>query len=87
MLNGPPPAAEAIEDVRRLEEIHAVLEDGAEATERLYQLPLHTLTGGKQVHDADTVATMLAHGAMRLLPFNTADVRRFTPRIELVTAV
>ena len=40
--------------------------------------------GGKQVHDANIVATMLAHGETRLLTFNTADFRRLVPLIEVV---
>ena len=41
--------------------------------------------GGKQVHDANIVATMLANGVTPLLTFNAADFRRFGSRIELVT--
>lgn len=40
--------------------------------------------GGKQVHDANIVATMLAHGTRRLPTFNTADFRRHGDRIEFV---
>ena len=40
--------------------------------------------GGKQVHDANIVATMLAHGERRLLTFNVKDFRRFGQRVELV---
>ena len=39
---------------------------------------------GKQVHDANIVATMLAAGERRLLTFNTADFRRYRDRLELV---
>jgi predicted nucleic acid-binding protein len=40
--------------------------------------------GGRQVHDANIVATMLAHGETRLLTFNEADFRRFSSVIEIV---
>jgi predicted nucleic acid-binding protein len=40
--------------------------------------------GGRQVHDANIVATMLAHGETRLLTFNDADFRRFSSVIEVV---
>ena len=43
-----------------------------------------TLVGGKQVHDANIVATMLARGVTRLLTFNAADFRRFEPLVELI---
>ena len=39
---------------------------------------------GRQVHDANIVATMVAHGERRLLTFNAADFRRYGDRIELV---
>ena len=32
--------------------------------------------GGRQIHDANIVATMLAYGELRLLTFNVADSRR-----------
>jgi predicted nucleic acid-binding protein len=38
----------------------------------------------RQVHDANIVATMLAHGERRLLTFNDAVFRRFAPLIEVV---
>jgi len=40
-------------------------------------------TRGKQVHDANLVATMLVHGVTRLLTFNVADFRRFGAVIAL----
>ena len=40
--------------------------------------------GGKQVHDANIVATMLAYGERRLLTFNIRDFRRFAAHIEVV---
>ncbi len=36
------------------------------------------------MHDANIVATMLAHGETRLLTFNGADFRRFASLIEVV---
>ena len=39
---------------------------------------------GKQVHDANIAATMLAYGERRLLTLNERDFRRFGDRLELV---
>ena len=39
--------------------------------------------GGRQVHDANIVATMLAHGERRLLTLNARGFRRYGDRIEL----
>jgi predicted nucleic acid-binding protein len=41
-------------------------------------------TGGKQIHDANIVATMLAHGIPRLLTHNVGDFRRFSTLIEIL---
>ena len=40
--------------------------------------------GGKQIHNANIVATMLAYGERKLLTLNAADFRRYEDRIELV---
>jgi hypothetical protein len=39
---------------------------------------------GRQVHDANAVATMVTHGERRLLTFNTGDFQHFGALIELV---
>jgi predicted nucleic acid-binding protein len=62
----------------------AILEDGPLVWDELMALTRRFAFGGKQVHDANIVATMLAHGETRLLTFNTADFRRFAGVIEVV---
>jgi hypothetical protein len=39
---------------------------------------------GRQIHDANIAATMIAHGERRLLTFNAGDFQRFGTLIELV---
>ena len=75
---------EALEDANRLIGSFEILEDGAAVTESLIALCREVSVGGSQIHDANIVATMLAHGERRLLTFNTADFRRYGDRIELV---
>ena len=53
-------------------------------TENLLALCREISVGGQQIHDANIVATMLAHGERRLLTFNISDFRRFEDRIELM---
>lgn len=76
--------SEALEDVARLAASFQVLEDGPVVTDWLMFLCRQVLVGGKQIHDANIVATMLAHEEQRLLTFNVADFRRFADRIQLV---
>ena len=75
---------DALTDVERLVAAFEVLEDGPVVTDRLVSLCRQVPVGGKQIHDANIVATMLAYGERRLLTFNTNDFRRYGGRIELV---
>lgn len=61
-----------------------VLEDKPAVWEQLVGLCRRVPFGGRQVHDANVVATMLAYGERRLLTFNDADFRRFVDDIDLV---
>jgi predicted nucleic acid-binding protein len=83
---GVPPMtrSEAAAAVESFLAVYAIAEDGPEATAQLLTLLRAVPMGGKQVHDANIVATMLAHGITRLLTFNAADFRRFEPLIALL---
>ena len=75
---------DAMDDARRLLGGFEILEDGPVVTESLIALCREVPAGGAQIHDANIVATMLAHGESRLLTFNVSDFRRYGDRIELV---
>ena len=75
---------EALDDVSRLIGSFQILEDGPLVTDLLVELCREVPVGGRQIHDANIVATMLARGERRLLTFNAADFRRYGDRIELV---
>ena len=74
----------ALAQAAELEAKFEILEDGPQVADRLGMLCREVPLGGKQIHDANIVATMLAHGERRLLTFNAADFRRYGARIELV---
>jgi len=76
--------AAAIADVERFRTGFNVVEDSPETFDRLLQLLAGHPGGGKQVHDANLVATMLGHGIMRVLTYNEADLRRFDGLIEII---
>ena len=75
---------DALDDVSRLIGSFEILEDVPVVTESLVGLCRETPAGGRQIHDANIVATMLTHGERRLLTFNVSDFRRYGDRIELV---
>ena len=81
----PIPREVALDDVERLVAAYEILEDGPVVTDRLVSLCREVPMGGRQIHDANIVATMLAYGERRLLTFNPADFRRYGSRIELVS--
>ena len=74
------------DDVSRMIGSFEILEDGPVVTESLVALCREIPVGGRQIHDANIVATMLTHGERRLLTFNTADFRRYGDLIELVSS-
>ena len=76
--------AEATADTVSFMQRFTVLDDGPQVWNRLMVLSQRFTFGGKKVHDANIVATMLAHGETRLLTFNVADFRRFDTLIEVV---
>ena len=75
---------DVLDDVSRLIGSFEILEDGPVVTESLVGLCREIPAGGRQIHDANIVATMLAHGERRLLTLNVSDFRRYGGRIELV---
>jgi predicted nucleic acid-binding protein len=76
-------AAQAASAVAALAEGFEILEDRPAVWDALLNLCRTIEFGGKQVHDASIVATMLAHGETRLLTFNIADFVRFKNLVDL----
>lgn len=61
-----------------------VLDDNAQVMETLWSLFASTSFAGKQVHDANIVATMFSYGLDTLATANTSDFVRFTPNLKLI---
>ena len=76
---------EVLEDVERLAANFQVLEDGPLVTEALVALCREAPAAGRQIHDANIVATMRIHGVRQLLTFNVADFRRYGDTIEVLS--
>jgi predicted nucleic acid-binding protein len=76
--------SEAISDTLVFTQRFSILEDGPPVWQQLTELGRRYSFGGRQVHDANIVATMLAHGERRLLTFNDPDFQRFNDVIEIV---
>ena len=86
-LTDPIPVASLAEDVRTFSAQLRIAADGPAVIEHLLDLLTTVTVGGKQVHDANIVATMQVHGITRLLTHNVAGFRRFAAEIDLVPLV
>jgi len=80
----PRPITTVIDRVRFFQNRFRVAEDNFAVTEQLLTLMEQVVIGGKQVHDASIVATMLAYGIPSLLTDNTDDFTRFSGIITVL---
>jgi predicted nucleic acid-binding protein len=80
-----PPLAPAVlvKEVNAFQAQFIMAEDDARITTNLLALLTSIPIGGKQVHDANIVATMQRHGIRRLLTHNTSDFARFASLISV----
>ena len=72
-----------IERIRYFEERFQVADDTASVTGQLLKLMENFKVGGKQVHDANIVATMLVYDISCLLTHNAKDFQRFGELIKI----
>lgn len=86
-LTAPVSMTTLIADVQSFESRFFIAEDGPGVTSHLLNLLGSVACGGKQVHDANIVATMLAHGMSKLLTHHVADFKRFAAHITVIPLV
>lgn len=77
--------ADAVSNVRAIRERTVFLAEDTRAADRLLQLLSDVDCGGKQVHDANVVATVLAHGVGMVVTMNVADFARFEQYVSVVS--
>jgi hypothetical protein len=70
--------------VRLLQELFPIAEDEAAVTTYLLTLLRQIPMGGRQIYDANFVATMRQYQITHLLTHNVADFARFQPLITIV---
>ncbi len=87
VVTAPVPMAALIADVGTFAARFSIAEDGPSVTMHLLNLLGTIPCGGKQVHDANIVATMRAHGIPNLLTYNIADFQRFSGHITIIPLV
>jgi len=82
----PIPWSTILENCSRFQQMFTVLSEGQETVSRLRELLNTVPAAGKQVHDANIVATMLVYGVSVLLTHNAADFARYARFIDLLSA-
>jgi predicted nucleic acid-binding protein len=78
------PLPKILENVRVFRNEFTVLEDRPFVLDALIDILQKTTVAGKQVHDANIVATMQVHEVHHLLTHNTADFERFSSFITIL---
>ncbi|HEX5414091.1 MAG TPA: PIN domain-containing protein [Chloroflexota bacterium] len=76
--------AQLVGAVRRFIQQFQVADDGPHVTEELLKLINQYAVGGRQIHDANIVATMRAYRVSTLLTHNEDDFSRFLDLIEIL---
>lgn len=71
--------------LRTMRTVFNTADETEAVTTQLLALMKAVPTGGKQVHDANVVATMLAYGIDTLLTTNVEDMKRFAGRITILS--
>ena len=73
--------------VQAFENWFQIAAEDAQVTGLLLELVENPGAQGKQVHDANIVATMRRHRITRLLTHNGSDFRRFSPWVTVVPLI
>ncbi|MBO0803857.1 MAG: type II toxin-antitoxin system VapC family toxin [Nocardiopsaceae bacterium] len=76
--------ADALGNVRAIRERTTLLAEDARVADRLLRLLDDVPCGGRQVHDANVVATMLTHGIGAVVTMNLNDFGRFGQFVSLI---
>jgi predicted nucleic acid-binding protein len=80
---GNAPMSDIVDRAHTIESRCRVAEEGPDVAHQLNALLAEGDTRGKQIHDANIVATMLAHGIRTLLTDNVADFARWGHLIDV----
>ncbi|MBK8023275.1 MAG: type II toxin-antitoxin system VapC family toxin [Chloroflexi bacterium] len=81
----PPTAKEVVARARALSTLLEVADEPQQVTENLFRLIETIPMGGKQVYDANIVATMQAYDIRYIFTLNPSDFHRFSDYIHVIT--
>ncbi|KAB2902364.1 MAG: PIN domain-containing protein [Anaerolineae bacterium] len=84
-LSIPLTIAQAVQEIEAIKPLFRIADETALVRDKLLGLLTQYPTQGKQVHDANIVATMLAYDLDTLLTLNVDDFKRFEDQIEIIS--
>ncbi|HZS46497.1 MAG TPA: type II toxin-antitoxin system VapC family toxin [Blastocatellia bacterium] len=87
VVTGNIPIVSLTNDVRSFAMRFNVAEDSSQTTVKWLSLIEQIPTAGKQVHDANIVATMLTNGIQELLTHNVSDFVRFAGLVTVTPLI
>jgi len=82
----PQPAKVVVERVQYFEKHFFIADDTARVTANLLKLPETIPVGGKQIHDANIVATAQAFDIAQLITLNISDFQRFDKHLIITSS-
>lgn len=83
-LKEPLPIDKVIEHINMIAPLFIIADETSAVRNKLLELLRTHPTTGKQVHDANIVATMLVSGVDKLLTLNIDDMKRFADQITII---
>ena len=76
---------QVVHEIEAMKPLFQIADETAAVRDGLLELLQQYPTQGKQVHDANIVATMLAYEIDTLLTLNVDDLKRFEDKIKLIS--
>lgn len=76
---------QVINEINAIQPLFSIADETAVVREKLLDLLKSYPTSGKQIHDANIVATMLVYGIDTLITLNVSDMNRFSDKIKLIS--
>lgn len=76
---------QVVREIEAMKPLFQIADETAAVRDKLLELLQQYPTQGKQVHDANIVATMLAYEIDTLLTLNVDDLKRFEDKIKIIT--
>jgi len=83
-FSNPVPAIQLAIDVQKFTQLFSIADDNNQVTKNLLSLTQNHSVIGKQIHDANIVATMLACNITNLITHDVSDFTRFSSLITII---